>query len=167
VPLLLAGPRFGFSQSGIAGFALAGAAGALAAPVAGRIADRGWTRAGTGLAIACVALALALTVAGSSGTLALLVAAAILLDVGVTVNLVLSQRAIFALHPALRSRLNGVFMALFFLGGAAGSALASWSFATGGWLRVSAVGFAFVAAALAFYATEFAATRREAAREPA
>src|SRR5262249_35921419 len=48
VPLLLASPAFGFSQSGIAGFALAGAAGALAAPIAGRIADRGWTRAGTG-----------------------------------------------------------------------------------------------------------------------
>jgi predicted MFS family arabinose efflux permease len=51
VPLLLASPRFGFSQSGIAGFALAGAAGAFAAPIAGRIADRGWTRAGTGLAM--------------------------------------------------------------------------------------------------------------------
>jgi hypothetical protein len=115
-----------------------------------------------------VAVALAMAVAGSAGgSLPLLVAAAILLDVGVTVNLVLSQRAIYALHPALRSRLNGVFMALFFLGGAAGSALASWSFARGGWTGVSTVGFAFVAAALAFYATEFIAARRESAREAA
>jgi hypothetical protein len=105
-----------------------------------------------------------MTVVASQGALGLLVAAAILLDVGVTVNLVLSQRAIYALSPALRSRLNGVFMALFFLGGAAGSALASWSFASGGWMRVSAVGFAFVAAALAFYATELVAARAPAMR---
>src|SRR5262249_33693309 len=99
-PLLLASPRFGFSQSGIAGFALAGAAGALAAPIAGRIADRGWTRLGTGLAMIAVAAALAMTVIASRGSLALLVAAAILLDIGVIVHLVLSQRALFALDPA-------------------------------------------------------------------
>ncbi len=44
VPLLLASPDFGWSQRGIAVFALAGAAGALISPVAGRVADRGWTR---------------------------------------------------------------------------------------------------------------------------
>src|SRR5262249_39157597 len=38
VPLELASPRFGYSQAGIAVFALVGAAGALAAPLAGRIA---------------------------------------------------------------------------------------------------------------------------------
>lgn len=37
---------------------------------------------------------------------------------GVSANLVLSQRLIFSLSPEIRSRLNGLFMAIFFLGGA-------------------------------------------------
>ncbi|HDY98979.1 MAG TPA: MFS transporter, partial [Pseudomonas sabulinigri] len=46
-PLLLAGPAFNLSQSGIALFALAGVAGAVSAPLAGRVADAGWTRSAT------------------------------------------------------------------------------------------------------------------------
>ena len=51
MPLLLTGPRFGFSQRGVAWFTLAGVAGAFAAPLAGRMADRGLTRRATGLAL--------------------------------------------------------------------------------------------------------------------
>ncbi|MFX7017292.1 MFS transporter, partial [Acinetobacter baumannii] len=47
VPLVLAGPAYRLSQSGIAIFALLGVAGAVAAPIAGRVADRGWTRPAT------------------------------------------------------------------------------------------------------------------------
>ena len=53
----------------------------------------------------------------------ILLFAAILLDFGVTANLVLGQRALFALGARIRSRLNGIYMATFFAGGAAGSAL--------------------------------------------
>ncbi|HLZ79215.1 MAG TPA: MFS transporter, partial [Sphingomonas sp.] len=48
--------RFGFGQTGIALFALAGAAGALAAPLAGRLGDRGYIRAGTAGALITIAL---------------------------------------------------------------------------------------------------------------
>ena len=53
VPLLLA-DTFHLSQRGIALFALDGVSGAIAAPIAGRAADRGWSRAGTWLAILAV-----------------------------------------------------------------------------------------------------------------
>jgi predicted MFS family arabinose efflux permease len=51
VPLYLAGSGFHMSQTGIAIFALVGVSGAVSAPYAGRMADRGRTRAGTTAAL--------------------------------------------------------------------------------------------------------------------
>ena len=156
-PLLLAGPTFGLSQKGIALFALAGVAGAVAAPIAGRLADRGLGHRTTGLAIVAVVLAFVMThlaPTGSTLALGLLTAAAILLDFGVSATLVLGQRAIYELPAALRGRLNGLFMAFFFMGGALGSALGGWAFAHHGWLATSAVGICFPVIALLYFATE-------------
>jgi predicted MFS family arabinose efflux permease len=69
-------------------------------------------------------------------------------------NQVVSQRAIYALGPEIRSRLNGLYMAMFFLGGAGGSAVASIAYARGGWTAVCGLGVAFALAALALFATE-------------
>lgn len=156
VPLLLA-HTYGMGQRGIGLFALAGVAGAIVAPLAGRAADRGWGRRGIGVAIASVAVALLLARIGLLGTgagLAALVAAAIVLDAGVTAALIFSQRAIFGLGPAVRGRLNGLFMAIFFLGGAAASALGAWAYAQGGWSWATWAGLALPVAALAMLATE-------------
>ncbi|KAA0596828.1 MFS transporter [Azospirillum lipoferum] len=154
VPLLLAGAPFHLSQRGIALFALSGAAGALVAPIAGRIADRGWTRPATGFALAMAALSFFVARAGE-GSIALLVLAGLLLDMGVQMNMVLGQRAIYSLGAETRSRMNAIYMAIFFLGGAAGSALAGYAFAVGGWAPVTWIGFAFPAIGLLFYLTEF------------
>lgn len=156
-PLLLAGPAFHLSQGGIALFALAGVAGAVAAPIAGRMADRGWTRIATIFAMLAVATAFLLTQLaplGSTLSLSLLVCAAILLDFGVSANLTLGQRAIFALGAEVRSRLNGIYMATFFLGGAIGSAVGGWAYAQGGWSLASWFGFGLPIAALAYWMSE-------------
>jgi predicted MFS family arabinose efflux permease len=157
VPLLLAGPAFGLSQSGIALFALAGVAGAVAAPIAGRVADRGWTRTATAFAMMLTTGGFALThVAelGSTFSLVALVAAAIAIDFGVQANVVLGYRALFVLGAESRSRLNGLYMATFFLAGAAGSAVGGWAYATGGWALASSIGAALPIAALIYLATE-------------
>ncbi len=157
VPLLLAGPAFRLSQAGIALFALAGVAGAVAAPIAGRVADRGWSRTATGFAMAAVALAFPLTevhLSGSSLRLALLVAAAILLDFGVSANMTLGQQAIFRLGDEHRGRLNGLYMATFFTGGAIGSALGGLLYARGGWALTSSAGLVLPVIALVYFATE-------------
>lgn len=142
-PLLLAGPDFGLSQSGIALFALAGVAGVVSAPVAGRLADRGLTRVATISAMVSVMVAFAMThivAPGSALSLLLLVVAAVLLDLGVSGNVVLGQRAIYSLGEAERSRLNALYMATFFVGGAIGSALGAWAYVSGGWLAASLLG---------------------------
>ncbi|MDB5368561.1 MAG: araJ [Roseomonas sp.] len=159
VPLHLA-EDFGFTQSGIAIFALVAVAGALVAPLAGRLADRGQMK--PGLARGGMLLALALGVVSfpvsllGTGNVALaaLVVSAILLDGAVTLNLILSQRAVFALGETFRSRLNGLFMAVFFTGGAVGSALGGWAMARGGWELSAWVGMALPGAALLYALTE-------------
>jgi len=156
-PLLLAGPEFRLSQGGIALFALAGVAGAIASPIAGRFADRGWSKPATAFAMLAVAAAFLITHIGAYGSplaLGLLVVAGILLDFGVTTNLVLGQRAIFVLGAEYRSRLNGLYMATFFAGGALGSALGGLAFAHGGWLLASWLGFALPVVALLYFFTE-------------
>ncbi|MEV3861320.1 MFS transporter [Streptomyces sp. NPDC050095] len=157
VPLLLAGPAFRLSQVGIALFALAGVAGAVAAPLAGRVADRGGSRKATGFAMVAVAVAFLLTDARPSGSplrLALLVAAAILLDFGVSANMTLGQQAIFRLGAEHRGRLNGLYLATFFTGGAIGSALGGLLFTRGGWTLTSCGGLVLPLIALAYFATE-------------
>ncbi len=156
-PLFLAGPTFNMSQKGIALFAFAGVIGVIAAPIAGRVADRGWSRPATCVAMLSVAASFLMTHFWSGGresSLAVLLASAILLDFGVSANLVLSQRAIYALGGEIRSRLNGLFMATFFGGGALGSALGGWIYAQGGWSATTWLGFAFPALALLYYFTE-------------
>lgn len=156
-PLLLSGPEFGLSQGQIALFALAGAAGAIAAPIGGRLADRGWSYLATRLAMISVAVAFLITHMAPTGSmlaLGLLTFAAILLDFGVTTNLVLGQRAIFVLGAEYRSRLNGLYMATFFAGGAVGSALGGWLYAEGGWWSASMFGLALPACALLYSLTE-------------
>jgi predicted MFS family arabinose efflux permease len=157
VPLLLASPAFGMSQTQIALFALAGVAGAVAAPVAGRLADRGLVRSGTFLALGLVAAALVLAIAvppPMSGALAALVVTAIVIDMGVSANLILSQRVIFSIGADVRSRVNGVFMALFFAGGAAGSTLGVWTYAHGGWMTTLWVALALPVLALLYAFTD-------------
>lgn len=156
IPMQLS-DRFGLSQQGIALFALAGVGGAVAAPIAGRLADKGWTRPLTGLAMTLAAVSFVLTYLfqqDSTTDLVLLVLAAILLDMAVSGNLVLGQRAIYSLGSEARGRLNGLFMSIFFVGGAVGSFLGGWSYAYGGWDVASWIGAALPIAALAYFIAE-------------
>jgi predicted MFS family arabinose efflux permease len=157
VPLVLAGPAFHLSQTGIAVFALVGAAGAVSAPLAGRVADRGWTRPATAVGMLLTSGGFALTLLAAPGSplsLAAFVAAAIAIDFGVQGNVVLGYRALFMLGAEHRSRLNGLYMTTFFLAGAAGSAVGTWAYAHGGWTLAAMIGGSFPMLALIYLATE-------------
>ncbi|MFX5956650.1 MFS transporter, partial [Acinetobacter baumannii] len=60
----------------------------------------------------------------------------------------LGRRAVTLLQPEARGRLNGLFVGLFFLGGAIGSATAGLAGALGGWPLISAIGVAIGVVAL-------------------
>ncbi|OKO91501.1 MFS transporter [Bradyrhizobium sp. NAS80.1] len=166
VALRLSAPPFSLDQTGIALFALAGAAGAIIAPIAGRAGDRGWTKGATRLAHLAVIGSMALAGIGghelapgasavsANVALAILVAAAVLLDLGVIGDQTLGRRAINLLRSEARGRVNGLFTGLFFLGAAAGSAVSGLAWVYSGWSGVCAVGAVFGATALVVSLTE-------------
>ena len=168
VPQALSGPDFGLSQNGIALFALVGMAGAVASPIAGRLADGGHTLGATAIALAVGALSFLLPLFAPHSkplALGLLALAAIVLDAAVAANLVLGQRALFALGAEIRSRLNGLYFALFFAGGALGSALGGWVYAQYGWHAALVTGMLLPALALPAWlweAAEHTAGRQQA-----
>jgi predicted MFS family arabinose efflux permease len=156
-PLLLTGPRYGLSQGGVALFALVGAAGAVSAPLTGRWADQGLTRIGSALAMIAASAAFLISRLAPEHSLlgiGVLALAGVMLDFAVTANLVFGQRAIYVLGAETRSRMNGLYMATFFVGGAIASALAGWTYAQGGWAWTSWLGAGLPLLALLYFATE-------------
>ncbi len=155
VALRLMQSPFELDQGEIALFALVGAAGAAATPLVGRAGDLGWTRSGTITSHLLMVAAFALAGwAGSSHVatpllpLILMGAGAVLLDIGVVGDHNLGRRVINLLQPEALGRLNGLFVGLFFLGGAAGAATAGIAWAWGGWIAVCLIGAACGIAAL-------------------
>jgi predicted MFS family arabinose efflux permease len=142
-----------------AGFAgscgLVGAAGALVAPIAGRLADRRGSRWVITAGITTLAFSYAVLWAGeweraglSFGVqIALLLAGVILLDVGAQLTQVGNQTRIFGLVPSARSRLNTVYMTVYFAGAAGGSALSTIAWERWKWNGVCALALGLIALA--------------------
>jgi predicted MFS family arabinose efflux permease len=139
---------------GIAGsFGLVGAAGALAAPIAGRQADKLGTRWVLNVAISLLAFSYVLLWAGERSSLpfalhiAILVVGVIVLDIGAQMAQISNQTRIFGLVPSARSRLNTVYMTLYFSGAAAGSALATIAWDRWRWNGVCGLALALISLA--------------------
>ncbi|WP_201003355.1 MFS transporter [Pseudomonas cichorii] len=147
VPLDLA-RNHGLSQSQIALFALIGAIGAIAAPISGRLADAGHSRIATLGALLFGALSFLPGLIPAPYNLIGLAVTGVVLDFCVQMNMVVGQRAVYALDAASRSRLNALYMASIFIGGAIGSSVASVLFDHGGWVWISVVGTALPLIAL-------------------
>jgi len=155
VALRLSAAPFDLGQKGIALFALVGAGGAAVTPIFGRAGDRGFTRPATVFChlvlIAALGLAAWAGAAKAGGAwlpLILMGISAVLLDIGVTGDQTLGRRAVNLLQPKARGRINGLFVGIFFIGGAIGSLLAGVAWAWGGWNAVCAVGAFFGVVAL-------------------
>lgn len=147
----LSAPPWNYGQGAIGRFALVGAVGALSAPWFGRQGDAGNGHRLTGLCLLGAAAGFALTLQGS---LPAVLAGTLLLDACVQGTLVLGQQVIYQLDPEQRSRINTLYIASFFLGGAAASALAGWAFAHWGWPGVVALGCALPISGFLYWLSE-------------
>lgn len=165
VPLMLH-RHFGFDGTKIAAFALTGAVGAFSAPLAGRFADRGWSRTGTGIALLCAAFAWLLSGWGQTSTsITMMVASALVLDGAVQANQVFGQRIVQSIDAKARGRLNAAYMTVIFLCGAFGSALGSFTYYRGGWWLTASVGGMMAIAMFAIFLTEYHVSQTCADRE--
>ncbi|MGW0998835.1 MFS transporter [Streptomyces sp. NPDC002523] len=166
ISYVLTGPGFHYSPIGVGIFALVGAAGAAVAPLAGRWADRRLTRPMTGASFALAVAAFALAGLGRHH-IVLIALAAILIDVAVQATLILGQHTIYQLDPHARARLNSAFIATFFLGGALGSQLGSFTYHSGGWSAVTILGAALPLLALLYWLTEHRKANQGSTRDAA
>ena len=161
MPVILQAPPFSLGHVGLAAFLLSGVTGAMVSPLVGRLADQGYSRPVTGTGFAAVMISLLIALAGGAmSSLTLMVLAGIVLDAGTQATHLTSQRIIYTLRADIRNRLNALYLALFFLGGAVGSALGGFASARGGVPMMCGIGLAITLAGSLLFATEFKHSRR-------
>jgi predicted MFS family arabinose efflux permease len=146
--------------AGVAGtFGVVGAAGALVAPLAGRLADKHGSRWVISVGMALLAASYLLLWAEESAHrstafhIAALAVGVVVLDMGAQMTQVANQTRIFGLVPSARSRLNTVYMTIYFSGAAAGSAMATIAWVHWGWNGVCLLALGLVGLAGITHAT--------------
>ncbi|TDV71904.1 MFS transporter [Pseudomonas sp. LP_7_YM] len=159
VPLELA-RNHGLSQSQIALFALVGAIGAIAAPMAGRLADAGHSRIASLGAMLFAAISFLPSLIQPAYAVIGMAISGVILDFCVQMNMVVGQRAVYALDAKSRSRLNALYMTSIFIGGATGSIIASPLYDHGGWIWIVLAGSAFPLLALLVFLKAWASESR-------
>ena len=128
-------------------FGALGVAGIAVAPFVGRHAERLGTARVNAAALGVLAASFVVALLASR-SLAGLALAAILLDLGMQANHLTNQTVIFGLTPALRNRINAVYMVVFFIGGALGTTLGALAWEAARWKGVCLAGASFSLAGL-------------------
>ncbi|MEV7997087.1 MFS transporter, partial [Streptomyces sp. NPDC086077] len=160
----LTAPPIGLGPAVVGLFGLFSVPGALAARYSGRLTDRWGPLRVNVMALTSVAFAF-LLFGGAGQSLILLAVGCNLLGYGTTSSQIANQARVFAAQPAIRARLNTVYIFSVFAGGAVGSAIASVSFSAFGWAGVMGTGLGFLALAAAALAWHTSRARRGPAGE--
>jgi predicted MFS family arabinose efflux permease len=146
----IAGPPFHYGSSVVGAFGVVGVVGAIAAPLVGRFADTRDSRIVNAMALLVCLLSFGVFAAFGSSLVGLGVGV-VLMDLGVQANHISNQTRIFSLNPAMRNRLNTVYMSTYFAGGALGSAIGAFSWHVARWPAVCFAGAALNATALVVF----------------
>jgi predicted MFS family arabinose efflux permease len=136
---LLRQPQFNAGSSEAGAFGLVGAFGALAASYMGRLSDRMDPYKLSTITILLIILSFIVFIFSGS-SFAGLVVGVILLDIGVQATHISNQSLIFSLKPEARNRINTIYMVSYFIGGSAGTFLASQAWNSYQWNGVCIIG---------------------------
>jgi predicted MFS family arabinose efflux permease len=153
--------HYGMGPAVAGTFGVVGAAGALIAPFAGWLSDKRGTR----FVVTVAGGVLTLSYVWLWGTekwrvstamhMVAMVLGVIALDLGAQMMQVANQTRIFGLGSEVRSRLNTIYMTMYFTGGAAGSALAGVAWWRWGWDGVCLLALGLIALAGVCHATGY------------
>jgi predicted MFS family arabinose efflux permease len=132
----LSGPPFYFNTGTIGLFGVLAIAGALLAPVFGKLADKGNPARSQLFAISLIILAVLLILFFPYNVISF-IAAILFLDVGVQATQVTNIATIYTLDETAHSRINTVYMTMYFIGGALGTAAGVACWQAGGWQLVT------------------------------
>ena len=122
-------------------FGLVGVSGALAAPLVGKTADKKGSRFVIGICLVVIIISYIFFLLFGFKVWGLIIGV-VLLDLGVQSGNVSNQTRVHSLNEEMRNRINTVYMVSFFLGGALGSFLGSYSYSHFGWYGVCIFGIA-------------------------
>ncbi len=131
-------------------FGLVGVVGAVIAPIAGKVADYRSPRLAVGLGLVTTAFSFAVFLAFGYQLWGLVVGV-IILDLGVQATQISNQTSIYQLPTEIHSRLNAVYIMLYFVGGALGSFLGNYAWSNFGWSGVCALSLGLMAIATIDY----------------
>jgi len=141
-------------------FGLLAITGAMVGPLAGHLGENWKPKQINGLFFCLILVAFVVMLFSNQYTLLLVGVGVLLLDAGAQGNQIANQGRIYTLDPALHSRINSVYMVLYFLGGSIGSLIGSQAWAIAGWPGVCSVGMILSLVALAFLLIERPETKQ-------
>lgn len=136
---LLREPPFNEGSAVAGAFGLIGAFGALAASLIGRLSDKANPNQLITYTLVLLLLSFVIFIASSHSFIGLIIGV-ILMDMGVQATHISNQAIIFSLNPNARNRINTVYMVSYFVGGSAGTFLASKIWGSYHWTGVCVIG---------------------------
>lgn len=128
---------------------LIGVFGALSTTKIGKIADQGYTSLLTWVGVAILATSWIFLYFGGTSLISYILGYGIV-SLGLAIVHTSNQNIIFRLRPNAKSRINSIYMTVYFTGGACGSALGVYAWHHGGWTMTCMVGLCLVAGSALF-----------------
>ena len=146
---ILLSQSFALSDLVIGFVTLVGVFGALSTKKIGQYADRGYIKIISWLGLSFMAISWFLLYMGQYQLISYIVGFAVI-NLGLAAIHSSNQNVIFRLRPDAKSRVNSIYMTLYFIGGASGSALGIYAWHHGGWAMSCLMGFVLVCCSALF-----------------